>query len=68
MMKKRFCFAAIAAMALASCAEKNADLMVADEMVELQVNVPCQETKVAGTPQNEDKISSLLAYYSQGLL
>ena len=62
MMKKRFCFAAIAAMALASCAEKNADLMVADEMVELQVNIPCLETKVAGTPQNEDKISSLQVF------
>lgn len=62
MMKKRFYFAALAAMALASCAESNADLMVADEMVELQVSVPGMETKVSGNPQNEDKVYDLQVF------
>lgn len=62
-MKKRFYFAAfVAAMALVSCTERNADPVVSDGMVELQVNVPCLETKVSGTPQNEDKISDLQVF------
>ena len=40
-MKKRFYFAAlVAAVALASCTEKNAGLVEPGEMMELFVNVP----------------------------
>lgn len=59
-MKKRFYFAAlVAAMALASCTERNADIVESGEMVELMVNVPCLETKVSGNPQDEGKVSDL---------
>lgn len=62
-MKKRFYFAAlVAAIALASCTERNADLVESDEMMELFVNVPCLETKVSGNPQDEGKVSDLQVF------
>lgn len=62
-MKKRFYFAAlVAAIALASCTEKNAGLVEPGEMMELFVNVPCLETKVSGSPQDEGRVSDLQVF------
>lgn len=66
-MKKRFYLAAFAAMALASCNERNVyipEKSVKDEMVELEVNVPLSQTRIAGTASDADekKVNTLQVF------
>lgn len=61
-MKKRIYLAALAALALASCTEKNVDQTVKGEMVELEVKVPILETKLIGTAPHESTITSLQVF------
>lgn len=61
-MRKKLFFATVVAMALVSCNEKSADVLPADGMVELEVNVPVLKTRLTGTPASEAAVTNLQVF------
>lgn len=58
-MKTKSFFAALAAVALASCNQMQVETPETDGLVELNVNVPEVKTRLTGTPASEDAVSNL---------
>ena len=58
-MRTKLFFAALAALALASCNEAPLEAPVTYEMLELEVNVPVLQTRLTGAPSAEDAVSNL---------